>query len=146
MKKPLAAFCSALALTLFSACGGSSAAGVYEVDKAAFKEAILSAMPAEQRKEKMALEQADAMVNGMSMSVDLKPDGSASSQMKMTMMGQTMEESATGTWKLDGTKLSMTMKDKSGPEETKTAEYSNGSFTVEDDQGGKKMKMVFRRK
>jgi hypothetical protein len=40
----------------------------------------------------------------------------------------------------------MTTKDKSGKEETKTADYANGSFSIEHEEGGQKMKMTFKKK
>lgn len=98
-------------------------------------------MPAAQRTpdaEKMMAQ----MFDSMNISIDLKADGTAAYSAKM--MGQ--DESATGTWKLDGTKLSMTTKDKAGKEETKTGDYANGVLTLEEDMGGKKMKMTFKRK
>ena len=60
--------------------------------------------------------------------------------------GGHVDETATGTWKLDGTKLSVTTKGKDGKEETKVGDYADNAFTIEENQGGKKMKMVFRRK
>jgi hypothetical protein len=57
-----------------------------------------------------------------------------------------MDESATGTWKLDGGKLTLQTKDKAGKEETKVADYANGSFTMTEDMQGKPMKMTFKKK
>lgn len=151
MKKSFATFLTALTLSLVAACGGgagaaSSAAGVYELDKAALKQTMLAAMPEEAKKEKMAMEMVDKMTDGMNVSIELKADGSATMSFKMDMMGQKKDDTETGTWKLDGTKLSMTTKEKDGKEETKTADYANGSFTIEHEDGGQKMKMTFKKK
>lgn len=151
MKKSFATFLTALTLSLVAACGGgagaaSSAAGVYELDKAALKQTMLAAMSEEAKKEKMAMEMVDKMTDGMNVSIELKADGSATMSFKMDMMGQKKDDTETGTWKLDGTKLSMTTKEKDGKEETKTADYANGSFTIEHEDGGQKMKMTFKKK
>ena len=150
MKKTFATFLTALTLS-FAACGGgagaaSNAAGVYEMDKAAFKQAMLASMPEEAKKEKMAMEMVDKMADGMNVSIELKADNTATMSFKMEMMGQKKDETENGTWKLDGNKLSMTTKDKAGKEETKTADYANGSFTIEHEDGGQKMKMTFKKK
>lgn len=148
MKKSLATFLTALTLSLATSCGSNaaaSAAGTYELDKAAMKQAIQAAIPADQ-KDKMPAGVLDGMVDGMNVTIDLKADGTASMAMKMEMMGQKMEDSGTGTWKLDGNKLTMTTKNKAGKEETKTVDYANGSFSIEEDQGGMKMRMTFKKK
>lgn len=147
MKKALLAF-SLLSLSFVAACGGaaSKAAGVYELDKTAFRAAMLAMMPADAQKEPKALEAIDGMVNGMKVTFDLKADGSAAMNATMTLLGQAQEESATGTWKLDGNKLTIQTKDKAGKEESKTVDYVEGSFTVEEEKNGQKMKMTFKKK
>jgi len=147
MKKALFAF-SLLSLSFVAACGGASskAAGVYELDKAAFRAAMLANMPAEAQKEPKALEMIDGMIKDMQVSFDLKADGTAAMNARTVMFGKAQEESATGTWKLDGTKLTIHMKDKAGKEESKTVDYVEGSFTVEEEKGGQKMKMTFKKK
>lgn len=149
MKKTLVA---SLAVTLFfvAGCGGASAgsaAGTYELDKAAMKEAMLAAVPAEQKANKEAMAMIESMASSMEGTVELKADGTATMRMKMEMMGKTMDDSETGTWKLDGNKLSITTKDKaSGKDETHTVDYANGSFAIEQAEGPTKMKLTFRRK
>ena len=147
MKNTLAA--SLFTLSLFAACSGSAASsvpGIYEVDKVAFKSAMMAEVPAEHRTPE-ATKMMEGFVDGMSMTVELKADNTATMNMKGSMMGQPMDSSETGTWSLDGTKLSIKTKGKDGKEETKVADYANGSFTVEDEmQPGKKMKMTFKKK
>lgn len=140
---------SLLALSFLAACGGAaaaSAAGVYEVDKVALKATMLASMSAEQQKDPKSQEMIDGILKDMVMTIDLKADGTAAMTMKMTMMGQTMENPASGTWKLEGGKLTMNTKDKDGKEETKTVDYANGSFMVEQEAGGQKAKVTFKRK
>ena len=64
---------------------------------------------------------------------------------KITMFGQTQENAASGTWKLEGDQLTMTTKDKDGAEESKTVTLKDGSFSVTEEQGGKKMTMLFKK-
>jgi hypothetical protein len=141
---------AALSLSLLTSCGGAAgaagAAGVYELDKTAFKEAMLANMPAEAKQNKDAMGMIDGMVKGMSAVVELKADGTATFDMKMDMMGTAKEEKTTGSWKLDGGNLTIVTKEKDGKEESKTAVYSNGSFSIEENEGGQKMKMTFKRK
>ncbi len=148
MKKALFAF-SLLSLSFLAACGGgamSKAAGIYELDKAAFRATMLASMPAEAQKEQKALEMVDGMIKDMQITFDLKADGTAAMSAKMAMLGKTQEESATGTWKLDAGKLTIQTKDKAGKEETKTVDYVEGSFSVEEEKGGQKVKMTFKKK
>lgn len=144
MKKTLAALFTAFTLSV-AACGGSaSAAGVYELDKAAFKESMLANMPPEAKKEKAAMDMIDGMFANMNITIELKADGSATMTNK-GMPGQ-KDDTETGTWKLEGSSLKMTTKGKDGKDETKTANYAAGSFSVEMEEEGKKMKMTFKKK
>jgi hypothetical protein len=146
MKNNLAA--SLFILSLFAACSGSAASsvpGTYEVDKVALKSAMVAEMPAEHRTPE-ATKMMEGFVEGMSMTVELKADNTATMDMKGAIMGQPLDSSERGTWSLDGTRLSIKTKGKDGKEETKVADYANGSFTVEHDVSGKKMKMTFKKK
>lgn len=145
MKKTLFALVSTLALTLAS-CGGDSAKGTYHLDKAAMKAAMLAEMPAEAKTDPQAMKIADSMADGMNITVTLNADGTSSSETQMKLMGQEHKDSASGTWKLEGSKLSMTMKGQDGKEETKVADYAGGKFTVEEESMGQKVKMTFVRK
>ena len=142
MKKLIPSLLSLLTLSLVTACGGgaSSAAGVYHLDTAPFRERMAAEMKGVPEAE--VKKQLDAMVGNMSGSIDLKADGSASIKLHMMMMN----EEATGTWKLDGATLSITAKGKDGKEETKTAKFADGAITIEEQEGKEKMQMVFRRK
>ena len=105
----------------------------------------MAALPGDAKSSPEAAAKMDEVVNGMDITIDLKADGTANFHMKSVM--PPMDNSATGTWKLDGGKLTMTTKDdKSGKEDTKTVDYVNGSFAVEEDMGGKTMKMTFKKK
>jgi len=151
MKKTLASFLFALSTCLLAACGGggaaaagAAAAGVYELDKAAFKEAMLANMPEEAKKEKMATDMIDGMVAAMNMSIELKADGTA--QMTNKGMPGKPDEVESGTWKLDGSKITFDTKDKDGKAESHTADYANGSITVEMAEGPQKMRLTFKKK
>ncbi len=148
MKKTLAA--SLFALSLVAACTGNAASsvpGTYELDKTAIRDAMAADMTPEQKKDPQAMKMAEDAVNGMNVTIELKADNTANFKAKMAMAGMDMpEQNATGTWKLDGSKLSITTKEKDGKEETKVADYANGSFSFTDDAMGKNMKMTFKKK
>lgn len=152
MKKNLMSLVSVLALTLMTACGseaaasGSKAAGVYEIDKVALKQAALDGMPEEARSNPEATKMMDAMFETMVMTVELKEDGTCEMNGSMEMMGQKSEKSAKGTWKLDGDQLTMTTEDDTGKKETKTVTLKDGKFSIEEDMAGKKQTITFVRK
>ena len=147
MKKTLAA--SLFALSLFAACSGNAASsvpGTYELDKAKLKESMMAMIPAEQKAamDKMPAEQKKQAEQGMEMALnaanvtlDLKADG--------TMTANTMSGPETGTWKLDGDKITFTSK-KNGKDESHTGTYANGTITAEMEEEGKKMQMTFHKK
>lgn len=140
MKTPLQWFLVAC-LLFVAACGGAaSAAGVYQLDTAAFRDAMAEAM--KDVPEDLRQEQLDAMIAGMSGSFDLKADGTHT--FKMAAMGQSHETS--GTWKVDGGTITITAKGPDGKDEPKTGKYAAGVITLPQDQGGKEMALVFRRK
>ncbi len=150
MKRSSLPVLAAIALSLLHCCAGAvgaaGAEGTYELDRPAFQDAMLANMPAEARNQKMAMDMIESMVKGMSAVIDLKVDGTANFDMKTDMMGRVSEQKATGTWKLDGSNLTMVIKHQDGQEEAKTVPYSNGSFSIDADQIGMKMKMTFKRK
>lgn len=134
MKKPHLAVLSFLALSFVAACsGGSSAAGTYEMDK----EAMKAGMSADAKQNPADVEKGLAMLSG---SIELKADGTANFAMKMEKV---FDEKKAGKWKLEGTKLTMTLT-KDGKEETTTGELVNGVISVE--APGQKMKMTFKKK
>jgi len=139
LKKALLASSSAIALA-FASCGEASSAaaagavGTYELDKAPLKEAMAASGA--------AAADIDKVLAAMQMTIELKADGTT----VMTAKGMGDDKPATGTWKLDGSKLTITAKDTpDGPDESRTVDYANGTFTL--DMGPEApAKMVFRRK
>lgn len=127
MKKTLMNLFSALALSTLVACGGaeadaaSSVAGSYKLDKTGMGEAGAA----------------------IDITMELKEDGKATSTMTMTVMDKKQEVPASGTWKLEGDQLSITMKGAAGEDQTKTATFKDGSFSVEEEMMGKKVAMKF---
>lgn len=146
MKKTLASFLFALSSCLLAACGGGSSAavGVYELDKAAFKDAMLASMDAEAKKEKAAMDMIEGMVAAINMSIELKADGSA--QMTNKGVPGQPDDVETGTWKLDGSKITFDTKSKDGKAESHTAEYADGKITIETSEGAQKMRLPFKKK
>ena len=139
MKKTLAA--SLFALSLFAACSGNAASnvpGTYELDKAKFKEMVMAELPADQKNNPMATQMMEGMVNAMNISIELKADGTA--------VSNSPNGTEQGTWKLDGSKITLTTK-KDGKDESVTGDYANGVITLEDEvEAGKKMKMTLTKK
>ena len=140
---------SLLSLTFLAACGGAaaaSAAGVYDADKAMLKPALLASIPAEAQKDPKTMEAIDTMLKDMVLQYELKADNTVAFTMKSSMMGMPVQESATGTWKLESGKLTLVTKNKEGKEDTKAVDYANGAFTVEQESGGQKVKVTFKKK
>jgi len=137
MKKTLAGFLPVLALSFLAACGGGAAAavGTYALDVDALIAAIpdMKAAPAEMLA---------GMKKQMSGSIELKADMTAVMTIEMPMMPK---QSDTGTWKLEGSTLSVMTK-KGDKNEAKSAKLENGTITIEEENGGKKMTMVFKKK
>lgn len=149
MKQSLVASFLALAVSVVAACGGPNpAVGIYEIDKASFKAGMLAMMPAETKGKPEAVAMVDNMAKELVASIELKADGSLVSAMQMSMLGTKIDEPGTGTWKLDGQKLTLTMKSnrEGAKEETKVVDYANHGFSVDLDQGGQKLKMAFVKK
>ena len=82
----------------------------------------------------------------MDSTIELKADGTATMRTKVDQPGQNVDETVTGTWKLDTNKLSITLTRKDGKVDTLTGDCADGVFTLE--QGGSLMmfKMTYRRK
>lgn len=143
---------SAFVLGALAACSGMAdvpevtPAGAYVLDKAAMKESMLAAMPEAAKSQPQATKMLDEMVDGMNVSMDLGVDGSIALTMAMSMLGQVQKSSAKGTWTLEGDKLTMVTTNDRGQQETKVAQFVDGSIVVEESNGGQKMKMTFVRK
>ena len=140
MQKPFASFLSVLALALLAACGGGSAAavGTYQLDV----DSMFAAMSAEMKG--APPEMLAEMKKKMSGAIDLKADQTATFAFDMGMpLAPKINE--TGTWKLEGATLTMTTK-KGDKDDVKSAKLVNGAITIEDEQGGKKVQMVFKKK
>ena len=150
MKKIASVVLSILALTLLASCGGdasASPAGIYTLDKAALEIAMKAAVPeapaVEGQTADVAAEVAAAaakmmeqMMAGMDGSFELKADNTCA--LSMTMMGQKQDK--TGTWKLDGDKLSITVKE-GDKDDTRVLNFADGVITMEED----KMTMKFNK-
>lgn len=135
---------SVLSLALVSlvpACGGASAAaGSYEIDKPAFRASLESVMPPEAKSQPEML---NKMLEGVQGTMELRADGTASFAFQMPPM---VDQKATGTWKQEGSTLTLTTKDDKGKEDTAKAQWADGRIKMEVDQGGQKFQMVYKRK
>src|SRR5262245_33940197 len=130
MKKTRASSLSLLALVAFACSGNKSAAGTYELDKAAFKQAMLDLAATNAKGNKDAMAAVEKMIgemaDAMNVTAELKADGTYTTTTKGEAMGQKLDQVESGTWKLDGNKLTITTKGKDGKEESHTADYANG--------------------
>jgi hypothetical protein len=134
----------ALALGLFSCGGGKSTPeGKYklEIDPAliAEMEAEVAKTPEEMRP--MVQGMVD-MLKNMDGQFELKGDNTFTASMKTPQGENTMK----GTWKLAGDQITMTSTHQNGEEkeETKTGTFKDGQIVVEDEQGGKKIRMILK--
>ena len=136
--KPLLQLCIALSLVVpLVSCGGGGVAGTYKLDKAALQDEMVkmakakipesarSMMPEEMLKG--LLDKAKAQVEKMTVTVELTSDGKATFK---AVMGEKTEE-ATGTYKIDGDKITMTTVDAdSKKEESVTGTLKGGVMRI----------------
>lgn len=137
-------------LLLLGACGGStskhgSPVGLYELDKAALRAGILASMPAEKKEKPEEVAAVDKTVDTMSMTVELKQDGTAALSMKAKVGDQAIDQTAPGTWKADGDTLTITAT-QNGVDDVRVAVFEGSSFTIEQPSPAGPMKMTFRRR
>jgi hypothetical protein len=141
-----------LASWFVAACGGQAidarAVGLYRLDQTSMRlgKADFGGQAGESGKNAPPQEASFSLGLDLDVTFDLRADGTAVMRAKATHNGQPVEESTTGAWRLAGGKLTIQTKDKAGKDETKTVDYVDGSFSVEEEKGGQKMKMTFRKK
>lgn len=124
MKRLLAAAFSLVAL-FAGACSGGSPAGVYDLDKERLEADLLAV----KREGGPTPAEIDQQVSAMSLTIDLAADGTAKINSKIGGLGA--DSTATGTWKVDGNKVTLTMKHPgSGQEEINTGEYADGVIMI----------------
>ncbi len=120
-------------------------AGTYELDKAAVKASAEAKAKAEGPNSDAAAAAGmmAGMIDAMNMSVTLNVDGTAS--MAMSMMGQS--ETASGTWTLDGSAISITANKTGEAPETISGTVSGDSITLKSPEGQQMpFDMVFKKK
>jgi hypothetical protein len=143
MKKILTTILTALALTMLASCGAGEPAGtgVYELDAKAMEAQMLEGAP------EAAKPMIKKMAEGMKGTMTLKADGSAEMSMMMPnpMGGEAKEDKTTGTWKLEGDKMTIVAKE-DGKDDARTLTYKDGTLTLVEQQGGKEMTMTFKKK
>lgn len=143
MKNVLILALASLLAFLGSCGGGADVAGSYQLDTSPIEAEMkkeLEAMPAEQKP--MMEEMLPKLMEEFGgWELNMKADNTW--EMKMSIMGQA--DSKTGTWALEGEKLSLTAE---GEDEVQEANYKGGVITMEfdDGPGGKPMKLIFNKK
>ena len=139
-----------IALLALVACGGGSdVEGTWKLDS----DALLADNEAAMNPEGVELSAEDQeMILGffkqMDATLELKGDGTMSGTIKMPnpLTGDAATSDMTGTWKLDGAKISMTSKDSdTGALETMNGTLAGDKITVIDDSDGQAMTMTFVR-
>lgn len=120
-----------LALFLFGACGAgaaSTAAGTYTVDTTALMASIPAAV--QEAAKKAGEDLGKKMAEMFTGTVELKADGTAIMKGKF---GDAVQD-ATGTWKLDGDKITITSKDPK--DKPMTGKYASGTITIDTPDAG----------
>ncbi|MFT4514056.1 MAG: hypothetical protein ACI89X_000856 [Planctomycetota bacterium] len=136
---------SFLGLTMLASCGAIAGtpdvSGIYALDKTALKASFMAQMPADTpadgTEEAAAVKMVSLMADSMDGTIALKPDNSF--VLSMATMGQKAE--FVGSWKFEGDRLAITAKDGDDEEETRLADFANGTITIEEESGGKMMPM-----
>lgn len=112
-----------LALTVLPACGGGTDfTGSWTLDNDAALEALMAEVAKEMEKEAegadpaaeaiegledMAMEMAKSMIKNMDVQLNVDEGGKFDMSMKVELMGQTSEESQSGTWTASGNSLTL---------------------------------------
>jgi hypothetical protein len=151
MRWILATCLAGLATVGLSACGdkgsggggdSSSPVGAWKFDVDALMKSALDQMPAEQKKMMN-----DTMIKGMremmsKMNVEVEFKSNNTTTMKMSGVPGKEDESGEGTWKLDGTKLTVQMTKKNGKAvegdeaKPKDAVFKDGKISMQPDEPG----------
>src|SRR5688572_14937543 len=129
MNRLLVASCVLSSFAGACALGGGAAGspvGTYTLDKDAMKAAATDVPAA----------QVEAFLKGIGDgTIELKADGTAALFAKVDFNGRWIEDRTTGTWRLDGSTLSVTAKSKDGTEHAQVGDYGDGVFTVREGAG-----------
>lgn len=120
----------------------ASAAGTWELDRDAIREAMqLEIDQIEDPMEKAGAAMMMGMIDAMSMVIVLRPDGTCTGT--MTMMGETDE--STGTWAVSGNVITISMLNDDGEMEEMSGPLEGDMFELVDSAEESPMRMVFRR-
>ncbi|MFB3431937.1 MAG: hypothetical protein ABL309_13555 [Phycisphaerales bacterium] len=136
---------SMLVISMLQGCAESPAArvaGTYELDTDAMKAAMQAEIDQmEDEMEKMGASMMLGMIDGMSMTLTLNEDGTASGV--VVMNGE--EDPASGTWTLDGDAISITMASEGGSPEEVTGTLDGDTIRMPSPGGQMPIDMVFKR-
>ena len=115
-------------VVMLQACG-SNPAGTYVLDKEAIKVAARAEMEkSDDEAGQIGGEMALGMIDAMNMTITLNADGTAEGS--ISMMGQT--DKATGTWTLDGDKISVTMAGEGESPQTMSGTWNGDTIELSD--------------
>jgi len=140
-----------LAAWCVAACGGKTvdpkAVGLYRLDQAAMRldKADFGEQAVEPEKSASPQEASFSMGVDVDVTFDLRADGTAVMRAKMAQNGQPVEESTTGAWRLADGNLTIERRGPDGVVDAKTFDYADGAFTMAKQEGGKTLRMTFRK-
>lgn len=140
-----------LAAWFVVACGGQAvdakAVGLYRLDQTAMRlgKADFGGEAEGAGKNAPPSEATFSMGVDLDVTFDLRADGSAVMRAKATHNGQPVEESTTGAWRLADGKLTIERRGPDGVVDAKTFDYADGAFTMAKQEGGKTLRMTFRK-
>jgi len=109
----------------------AAVAGVYELDKEAFARYLVTHGTLTKGRELEGILIAAALAHEIEWTFDLRADGTVVRMVKTPFPSDSPLEPASGTWLLDGSRLSIQTIDPSGKEETVTADYAGDAFSME---------------
>jgi hypothetical protein len=136
MTRSAVAISSIFVLALLSACSTDAAPhaiGAYQLDKEALKHISVTGM---------AIDEAIALRSTVESTVELRADGTMSVGLKMPP--KRLDASYSGTWRLEGDKLSVTAKGADGKDATRVVDYKDGAFTLQT-EGPIQMALTYRK-
>jgi len=139
-------FCAVFLTSMLQGCGDSSeasAAGTYELDKAAMKTALQAEIDSiEDPMEKMGASIMLDMIDAMSITLTLNQDGTASG---VFLMGED-EDRASGNWTLTGSDISIALASEEGDTpETMAGTFNDDTIRLSDPDEDSPFQMIFTR-
>jgi hypothetical protein len=128
-------------LALVAACADDgSVAGTYELDTAAFREAMRATVTPAMKADAARMEQFEAAVQQSRVTITLAPDGRAT----VVTRGVEGASTETGTWGLDADTITLTTRDEAGKQSVRRGQRAGATLTIADEMvAGDPVRMTF---